>query len=91
MPKSKVRKKSNAPVLAQSIGHSERELSPSPRWYPIVMLVVFLLGLVWMVTYYMTSAGTDPNVPIMGDIHGWNFAVGFGFFIVGLGMAVKWR
>ncbi|HEY3737323.1 MAG TPA: cell division protein CrgA [Jatrophihabitans sp.] len=92
MPKSKVRKKSDAPTLAHATPTpSARQLAPSPRWYPIVMVVVLLVGLAWLVTYYMTNSGTDPKIPLMGDIGGWNFAVGFGVLIVGLGMAVKWR
>lgn len=92
MPKSKVRKKSDAPTLSQVAPRpSARQLAPSPRWYPIVMVVVLLVGLAWLVTYYMTNSGTNPKVPFMGDIGGWNFAVGFGVLIVGLGMAVKWR
>jgi hypothetical protein len=27
----------------------------------------------------------------MGDIGGWNFAVGFGVMLLGLIMAVRWR
>jgi len=27
----------------------------------------------------------------MGDIGGWNFAVGFGIMMLGLVMAVRWR
>jgi hypothetical protein len=93
VPKSKVRKKSDTPTLAQATASSAaaKQLAPSPRWYPIVMLVVMLIGLGWLVTYYMTSAGTSPHIPIMADLHGWNFLVGFGFLIGGLGMAVKWR
>jgi hypothetical protein len=93
VPKSKVRKKSDAPTLAQVTAGSgsAKQLAPSPRWYPIVMLVVLLLGLAWLVVYYMTSSGTNPHIPVMGDIGAWNFAVGFGILVVGLVMAVKWR
>lgn len=91
MPKSKVRKKSDAPVLQSSSAPSGRQLSPSPTWYPIVFTAVLVVGLAYLVTYYLTSSGTDPRVPLMGDIGGWNFAVGFGILIVGLIMAVKWR
>lgn len=92
MPKSKVRKKSDAPVLQRTdLGTSSRALAPSPRWYPIVMVAVLLIGLAWMLVYYLTSSGTDPHVPGMASLGAWNFAVGFGIMLVGLGMAVKWR
>ena len=90
MPKSKVRKKVNAPTRP-SIAVAARTLSPSPTWYPVVMAVVLVLGLAYLVTYYLTSSGTDPHVPVMAAIGAWNFAVGFGIMLLGLIMAVRWR
>jgi hydrogenase-4 membrane subunit HyfE len=94
VPKSKVRKK---PATAQRATPSSssvsaaRGLTPSPPWYPIVMASVLLLGLAYMVVYYLTSSGTDPHVPIMAGLHAWNFAIGFGVMLLGLVMAVRWR
>lgn len=90
MPKSKVRKKPEAP-LRTSTSSSSRALAPSPTWYPILMAVILLLGLAYMVVYYLTSSGTDPHIPIMASLHAWNFAVGFGVMLLGLVMAVRWR
>ncbi|HKC27136.1 MAG TPA: cell division protein CrgA [Jatrophihabitans sp.] len=90
MPKSKVRKKPAAtsrPVSATS----SRALAPSPSWYPIVMATVLLLGLAYMVVYYLTSSGQNPHIPIMASLGAWNFAVGFGVILLGLVMAVRWR
>ena len=89
MPKSKVRKKPDAPV--RSATPTSRALAPSPSWYPIVMAAVLLLGLAYMVVYYLTSSGTSPHIPIMASLHAWNFAVGFGVMLLGLVMAVRWR
>lgn len=90
MPKSKVRKKPDAPLRAAQVS-SARALAPSPSWYPIVMAAVLLLGLAYMVLYYLTSSGTSPHIPIMASIGAWNFAVGFGVMLLGLVMAVRWR
>ena len=89
MPKSKVRKKADAPLRTSQ--QPSRQLAPSPSWYPIVMAAVLLLGLAYMVVYYLTSSGTDPHVPIMASLGAWNFAVGFGVMLLGLVMAVRWR
>jgi hypothetical protein len=43
------------------------------------------------VVYYLTNSGTDPRIPVMADLHAWNFAVGFGVMLLGLVMAVRWR
>ncbi len=91
MPKSKVRKKPDAPLRASQVSSSARALAPSPTWYPIVMAAVLLLGLAYMVLYYLTSSGTSPHIPIMASIGAWNFAVGFGVMLLGLVMAVRWR
>lgn len=89
MPKSKVRKKPDAPL--RSSAAPARQLAPSPSWYPIVMGGVLLLGLAYLVVYYLTSSGTSPHVPVMAGLGAWNFAVGFGVMLLGLVMAVRWR
>lgn len=91
MPKSKVRKKSDGPARSSAAHTPSRALAPSPSWYPIVMAVVLLIGLAYLVTYYLTSAGTSPHVPVMDGLGSWNFAVGFGIMLLGLVMAVRWR
>jgi hypothetical protein len=92
VPKSKVRKKIDAPVRPSgALAGPSRTLAPSPSWYPIVMAVVLVVGLAYLVVYYLTSSGTSPHIPLMGDIGGWNFAVGFGIMLLGLIMAVRWR
>ena len=90
MPKSKVRKKPDAPLRASSAAPS-RALAPSPSWYPIVMAVVLVVGLAYMVVYYLTSSGTSPHIPVMATLGAWNFAIGFGVMLLGLVMAVRWR
>ena len=90
MPKSKVRKKPETSARP-SAATPTRTLSPSPTWYPIVMAAVLVLGLAYMVVYYLTSSGTNPHIPVMADLHAWNFAVGFGVMLLGLVMAVRWR
>ena len=90
MPKSKVRKKSDNPVRPASSAPA-RALAPSPTWYPVVMVVVLLIGLAYMIIYYLTSSGTSPHIPVMAGLGAWNFAVGFGIMLLGLVMAVRWR
>ena len=92
MPKSKVRKKPETPIRSEALRTSAtRGLQPSPAWYPIVMAAIMLIGLAYMVVYYLTSSGTSPHVPVMAGLGAWNFAVGFGVMLLGLVMAVRWR
>ncbi len=87
MPKSKVRKKSEPTARTSTLASTAPVVRPSPRWYPIVMAAVLLLGLAWIVVYYLAG----DSVPVMQDLGAWNFAVGFGLMVIGLGMAVRWR
>jgi hydrogenase-4 membrane subunit HyfE len=91
VPKSKVRKKPANTARTPTGGPAPRGLTPSPAWYPIVMAAVLLLGLAYMVVYYLTSSGTSPHIPIMASLNAWNFAIGFGVMLLGLVMAVRWR
>jgi hypothetical protein len=91
VPKSKVRKKPESTIRVQALAPATRELAPSPTWWPIAMAVILLIGLAYLVVYYLTNSGTSPHIPLMGDIGGWNFAVGFGIMMLGLVMAVRWR
>jgi hypothetical protein len=58
----------------------------SPRWLAPTMLGTLLIGLVWIVVFYVSNE-TWP-VSAMGP---GNLVVGFAFIIVGLGLATRWR
>jgi len=95
VPKSKVRKKDDYPTAsarAAAAGSSSRDasgkaLAPSPAWYPVAICVVLLLGLAYIVVYYLAGE----RVPVMQDLGSWNFVIAFALMIAGLGMAVRWR
>ena len=91
MPKSKVRKKSSyqpSPATGpRASAAGAKMVRPSPPWYPVVMAAFLLVGLAYIVVYYMAAE----SIPFMNSLGSWNFAVGFGFLIIGLGLAVRWR
>jgi hypothetical protein len=89
VPKSKVRKKDAAVPLALSSASERpsRALAPSPPWYPIVMSIILVIGLAYLVTYYLAS----DRISFMSHLGAWNFGVGFGILVAGLIMAVRWR
>lgn len=91
MPKSKVRKKSvyTPPegVLQARSAEQARMAQPSPRWYVVLMVALMLLGLLWIVVFYI--AGDD--IPFMASLGSWNFAIGFGAMVAGLIMSMRWR
>ena len=59
--------------------------APNPAWLAPTAVVLLLVGLAYLVTYYLSS-GTLP-LPI-GD---WNLAAGFGVMLVGGGLLMFWK
>lgn len=81
MPRSRVRKK------AAYVPPPKRSASKkvSPPWVGPAMVVLFLLGLAWLIVYYF-SGGVAP-----APVGGWNLLIGFGFIIAGFGLSTQWR
>ena len=89
MPKSKLRdkvrqKKKAAPAIEQLAAKDQKLESPS--WLAPVMLANFIVGLIWIVVFYIS----DTAYPIPG-IGAWNMLVGFGFVGVGFSLATRWH
>lgn len=88
MPKSKVRKKDSTPLsLDRRTPVKVRSVGPSHPIYVAVMLAMMLIGLLWLVVNYLAG----DQLPFMSELGAWNFAVGFGFMIIGLLMTMQWR
>nr|KGA08044.1 MAG: hypothetical protein GM42_0150 [actinobacterium acMicro-1] len=64
----------------------DAEGSPNPVWYKPVMFGFMLLGLVWIIVFYISQA-TLP-VAALGQ---WNILVGFGIAFIGFLMTTRWR
>ena len=59
MPKSRVRKKKvyTPPTdVRPAVGAKKKK--PSPRWVPIVAVALIVIGIGYLVMYYMTRAST---------------------------------
>lgn len=89
MPKSRIRKKVQT-ERAYKAEHPEvetlQDLKESPRWLAPTMVANFLIGLFWIVIFYVTEQ--DYPIPNIGS---WNMLVGFGFVGIGFGLATRWR
>lgn len=59
------------------------------RGVVVGMLGCFLLGLVWIVVYYVT--GQTITVPLLTDLSQFNLVVGIGFMAVGFVYATHWE
>lgn len=85
MPKSKVRKKTVYTPPAE-VRPASAKKKPSPPWVPILAVVLLVLGIAWLVTYYLSQAAYP-----VGAIGFWNLAVGFGMLILALVVLTQWR
>lgn len=61
-------------------------IKPNGRWFVPTMVTVLLLGLAWLVVFYVSS-GAYP----VGAWGYWNLAVGFAILVAGLVMSTRWR
>jgi len=59
------------------------------RGVVVGMLGCFLVGLVWIVVYYIT--GQDLSVPLVRNLGQYNLMVGIGFMAVGFVYATHWE
>ena len=83
MPKSRIRRR-NAYTPNEGVPKAVRV--GSPRWLVPVMVGCFIVGLLWVVVYYVTQT----EYPI-GAIDLWNMAIGFGFIILGFILSTRWK
>jgi hypothetical protein len=60
------------------------------RGVVVGMLGCFLLGLLWICTYYVFSDNLA-DVPVMNDLGQYNLLVGIGFMAVGFTYATRWE
>jgi hypothetical protein len=55
-------------------------------WVAPLMLASWLLGLAWLVVFYV--AGQD--IPLMKDLGNWNLLVGMGLIALGFVVSTQW-
>lgn len=65
-----------------------RKDAPNPVWFKPVMFGFMLLGLIWIVLYYVTSTSLQLPLPMLGQ---GNIFVGFGLVLVGFLMTPWWK
>ncbi|WP_371406175.1 cell division protein CrgA [Kribbella sp. NBC_00662] len=64
----------------------KRPRTTSRVWVAPLMLFCWLLGLAWLVVFYV--AGQD--IPVMDDLGNWNLLIGMGLIAVGFVVSTQW-
>ena len=60
--------------------------APNPVWFKPIMFGLMLVGLAWIITFYVS--GTRLPIASLGD---GNILVGFGILFLGFLMTTRWR
>ena len=62
------------------------EDAPNPVWFKPVMFGFMLVGLIWIIVFYVSQ--TSRPIPQLGS---WNILIGFGIMFIGFLMTTRWR
>jgi hypothetical protein len=90
VPESKKRKRPDRTARTTTTSTAPKKKGPSPRWLAPLMLVLFGIGVLWLVVFYLTQ-GRMGGLPVASDLDNWNLLIGFGFIIAGFGLSTQWR
>jgi len=84
VPRSRSRKKSDyiAPPPKKPPG-----AGVSARWVAPTMIALLVIGLSWVVLYYVASG----SISFIDNLGAWNVAIGFAFMFAGLMVATRWK
>jgi hypothetical protein len=85
VPESRPRKK---PTYTPAQAKSLKAVKGSGRWVAPTMVTLWLVGLAWIVVFYVTINHT---VPVITDLGNWNLLVGMGLIGLGFVFATKWE
>ena len=85
MPESSSRnKKKTEKVKAEKTPKKPR--TTSRAWVAPTMLACWLLGLAWLVVFYVAG----DSIPLMKDLHNFNLLIGMGLIAVGFVVSTQW-
>ncbi|MDN5797276.1 MAG: cell division protein CrgA [Intrasporangium sp.] len=83
MPESKGRDKKAAAYTAPT---KSKSAQPNPTWWAPTFVTLLILGLLWIVVYYVT----EYRYPVSA-LGPWNLGVGFVLLMAGFIMTMRWR
>ena len=87
MPESKVRK-SAAKKKQIAKAKPKKVASPvSRRWVPPTFITVGLLGVAWLITYYVAGQ----HIPFMTFLGNWNILIGMAGMAAAFAIATLWK
>ena len=99
MPESSIRKaaaekkkQDDRAALVEKRDERRRTVAtPGSRaWVAPTFITVGLLGVLWLVVYYISAAATI-TIPVLTELGGWNVLIGMGAMAASFGLATLWK
>ncbi len=88
MPESRTRKSTDEKRRSRQEAKPAKVKAPSSRrWVPPTFITVGLLGVIWLIVYYVAG----PSIPYMSDLGNWNILIGMSGMAAAFGIATLWR
>jgi hypothetical protein len=89
LPNKKAAKPAKPAKEPKAKGDSGEALNPV--WFKPVMFGFMIVGLVWIITYYVTSAQFPLGAATPLNLQNWNILIGFGIAMIGFMMSTRWK
>ncbi|WP_026874121.1 cell division protein CrgA [Jiangella gansuensis] len=64
-----------------------KDPTASGPWVVPTMIALLVVGLVWIVIYYLVGE----DIPLIQDLGGWNLLIGMGLITGGFMTATRWK
>jgi len=87
VPKSKIRKKDTYTPKAVAVKPKKASSYTSGRWVAPTMIALFLIGLAWIIVFYISGG----DLPLMRHFGNANILIGFAFIGAGFVVATRWK
>lgn len=85
MPESRSRKKAEF-TPPPTVGRTKSGRMAARRWVAPAMLACWLVGLAWIVIYYIL-----PSTPFFNSLGNWNLLIGMALIAAGFILSTKWE
>jgi hypothetical protein len=79
------------PKIEKVAKTKDGEEALNPVWFKPVMFGFMIVGLFWIITYYVTSAQFPLGAGTPLNLSNWNILIGFGIAMVGFMMSTRWK
>jgi hypothetical protein len=86
-----LRKRPAKPEIPDSAKVSKKSDGANPAWFLPVTLTLMILGLIWIMVYYISQTVYPLGSGSPINLGAGNIVIGFGLMMVGFGFLTRWK